>query len=658
MLTGERWKAEMDRHDFPHPPFNDADLPEDADVLPALTCPTCGADLIDDDRFLSQRVCSGCGRHFSLPARDRIDLIIDAGTFRPLPALPAPLAEVANDQMSVSDRIAEHRERPVLDETIVSGTAAIGGKPAVVIALDDHLVGAQIGALGAEKIIVALEHALARRLPVVAICAGGAARTHAGPLAMVQGSRLAAMASQLQLAGVPMVAVLTHPTSAGVFSSFASQCDLIFAEPGTQLGVALTAGPSLDAVERAVSDGALLAHGWIDGVVPRPALRQHLDVLLDLLGRRGKGFLGNGETAEVEPTHIGREASREGVALAQHPDRPHGRVYLDRLLSPFIELRGDRVAADDRQVICGIGRLEQRAVAIVVQDRTAEATPNDTTAAIRKVTRLARLAGRFEMPLLLVVDAPDAAGTTMIAPDEALAVAKLSSMLSMLPVPVISLAIGQVQGTLGSTLMTGDRRLMQEHATWQLAGSAISRGGRFPVPPSGSEAALPRSARACERLGLIDGVVPEPTPAAHADPTWAAMRVKGALVRLLAELSSSGPRRLVESRHLRHRTLGQETEEGRAAIRVELRELQEWQHSVAKSIEDWRGRWEQRLAQQPRLTFQRPDLGEIANRFQRPDLGDITNRFQRPDLGELATRLRARRQELLERAGRAERPPE
>jgi hypothetical protein len=206
--------------------------------------------------------------------------------------------------------------------------------------------------------------------------------------------------------------------------------------------------------------------------------------------------------------------------------------------------------------------------------------------------------------------------------------------------------------------MTGDRRLMQEHATWQLAGSAISRGGRFPVPPSGSEAALPRSARACERLGLIDGIVPEPSPAAHADPAWAATRVKGALVRLLAELSGSGPRRLVESRHLRHRTLGQETEEGRAAIRVELRELQEWQHSVAKSIEDWRGKWEQRLAQQPRLTFQRPDLGEIANRFQRPDLADITNRFQRPDLGELATRLRARRQELLERAGRAERPQE
>jgi acyl-CoA carboxylase subunit beta len=646
----------MDRDMYPH--SGDVERTDDLDALPALTCPTCEADLIDDELFLSHRVCSHCGRHFSLRARDRIDLIVDSGSFRPILTQPAALVDVDNDQMSVSDRIAEHRERPVLDEAIVTGTAAIGGKQAVVIALDDHLVGTHIGALGADKIIIGLEHALARRLPVVAICAGGAARTHAGPLAVVQGSRLASTASQLQLAGVPMVALLTHPTSAGVFSSFASQCDLIFAEPGTQLGVALAAGPSLDAVGRSVSDTALLAHGWIDGVVPRPGLRQHLDVLLDLLGRRGKGAVWSGTQPQRE-TAAGASAGRDAAAaLVRHPERPHGRVYLDRMLSPFIELRGDRVAADDRQVICGIGKLEQMAVAVVVQDRTERPAPNDTTAAIRKITRLARLAGRFEMPIMLIVDAPDSEGTSMIAPDEALAIAKLSSMLSMLPVPVVSLAVGQVQGILGGALMTGDRRLMQEHATYKLAGSAIARGGRFPVPPSGSEAVLYRSARECERLGLIDGIIPEPSPAAHADPGWAAATVTSALVRVLTELSTSGPRRLVESRHQRHRVLGQETEEGRAAIHLELRELQEWQHSVAKSIEDWRSRWEQRLAQQPRLTFQRPDLSDLANRFQRPELTDLTSRFQRPDLGDLATRLRARRQELLERAGRADRPQE
>lgn len=638
----------MDRHSFSD--LDTVDHTDDLTDLPALTCPTCESDLVDDELFLSHRVCSRCGRHFSLPARARVDLIVDAGSYRPITTQVSALAELDNDQISVSDRIAEHRERSVLDEAIHTGTAMIGGKPAVIIALDDHLVGTHIGALGAEKIILGMEHGLARRIPVVAICAGGAARTHSGPLAMVQGARLAATASQLQVAGVPIVAILTHPTSAGVFSAFASQSDLIFAEPGTQLGVALAAGPSLDAVGQAVGDVALLEHGWIDGVVPRQGLRHHLDVLLDLLGRRGKGA----PWSASEPA-AGVAAIHDGDGLVQHPDRPQGGFYLERLLTPFIELRGDRVAADDRQVICGIGRLDQMAVAVVVQDRATAPSPDDATAALRKVTRLARLAGRFEMPLVLVVDGSASEMPTTIAPDEALAVAKLNSMLSMLPVPVISLAVGRVGGILGGTLMTGDRRLMQAQATWRVVASANARAGRFPVPPAGSDAVHERSARECERLGLIDAIVPEPEPAAHADPAWAAAMVRSALSRQVAELAGSGPRRLIESRQQRHRVLGQETAEGRAAIRGELRELQEWQQSVARSLEDWRMRWEQRLANQPRLTFQRPDLGEFANRFQRPDLTELASRLQRPDLGELAARMRQRRQEIMERAGRADR---
>jgi hypothetical protein len=116
------------------------------------------------------------------------------------------------------------------------------------------------------------------------------------------------------------------------------------------------------------------------------------------------------------------------------------------------------------------------------------------------------------------------------------------------------------------------------------------------------------------------------------------MTLKGALTRSLAELANTGPRRLLETRHRRHRQLGQETEEGLAAMRVEMREWQEVQQSVAKSIEDFRERFGQRMANQPRLSFQRPDLSE------------------------LATRLRARReelrQELLERAGRGDRSGE
>lgn len=587
---------------------NDIDFNDSFDDLPALTCPACGADLVDDELFLNHRVCSSCGRHFSMPARERVDLVIDSGSFRPIRTGHAELTDLDNGQISALDRIAEMRERPVLDEAIVSGSATIGGKRIVVIALDEHLVGSHIGALGTEKIIVGMEVALTRRVPVVAICAGGGARTHAGPLAMVQGARLAAISAQIQVAGIPMIAVLTHPTSAEVFGSFASQCDIIFAEPGTQLGVTLSAGPSFDAVERSMPEEMLLEHGWIDGVLSRVALRQHLDDLLSLLGHRPHGNAPDGGD-------IPNGGNTPRNAFNEHGDRPLGMDYIDRMTSTFIEIRGDRVDTDDRRVVCGLGRIDQMAVAIVAQDRSATGK-SDTTSAIRKVQRIARIAGRFELPLMLIVDAPPSQEPGRVLPNESLASAKLSSILSMLPVTVISVATGRVQGVLASVMMMGDRRLMLEHATYSLSGSARAPGGRIPMQPTDRDERHDWPARECERLGLIDAVVPEPDPGAHAGPGWAAITLRTTLLRELRSLANTGPRRLVESRHERHRMLGQETEEGQAAIRLELREWQELQQSVSKSIEDWRGRWEQRMANQPRLPFQRPDLGEIANRIR------------------------------------------
>lgn len=609
------------------------DLADPFDELPSLTCPVCGEDLVDDELFISYRVCGECGRHFSVPARERVNLIVDSGSFWGIPGMSPIDVERDNDQISALDRIAELHERPLLDEAIVTGSATIGGTQVVTIAMDDHLLGSHIGALAAEKIIVGLEYALARRLPVIAICAGGAARTHVGPLAMVQGARLAAVSAQVQVAGVPMVAILTHPTSAEVFSSFASQCDLIFAEPGTQLGVTWSSAPSLDAAEQALSGETLLTHGWIDGVVVRSDLRQHLTDLLDLLVKRGSGVF-----SITSPTSDrSRPATEEDEtsAVAQHLDRPRGLDYLTRMLSPFIEIRGDRVDGDDREVVCGIGRLDETAIAIVAQDRSVP-NASDSTTSIRKVQRIARLAGRFEMPLVLLVDSPEGSAVDTVKPDTSLAIAKLSSMMAMLPVPVVSVGVGTVKGVLGNVMMTGDRRLMLEHATYHLSGVSAGRVGRFPLPPAGMGHDWP--ARECERLGLVDTIVPEPRAGAYADPGWAAMTLKGALIRSLAELANMGPRRLVETRHRRHRDLGQETEAGRAAIRLEMREWQEVQQSVTKSFEDLRERFGQRMANQPRLSFQRPDLGELAARL----------RVRREEL----------RQELLERAGRGDRSGE
>lgn len=586
-------------------------LEMDAEDELSLTCPSCGADLVPDLLFLKFRVCANCGRHFAMPARERVELLVDDGSFRDLREAAA-IADLDNDQVSALDRIADRRERPILDEAIVSGTGTIGGTRCVVIALDDQYVSSQIGALGAEKILVALEHAHVRRLPVVAVAAGGAASVQVGPLAAVQGARIASVAAQVRQAGVPMISVLTHPTSASVFSTFASHADLIVMEPGAHVGVSWSAGLSIDDVGRSLDEEDMLRHGWIDGVVARPALRTHLEHVLALLTRR-----------QVDETvHETREIA-EGTAAG---------VALTAMLSSFIEIRGDRVDSDDRHIVAGIGRLDDHIVAIAAQDPSVSSP--DHRAALRKVQRVANLAGRFEMPLILVADASMDSRPDHVTPGESLAAAKLGNSIAMLPVSVVSVGAGRVQGITSAVLMTGDRRLMLDGGFYHLPVGSTARGGRVPSQAAGQY----WSANECERLGLVDGIVDAPPASASADPGLPAKMLYTELDYLLTELSRVGPRRLVETRRRRHRTLGQETEAGLAAIRGELREWQDVQQSMAKSLEEWRERMGQRVASQPRLNFQRPDLGEIAAR--------------------LKARQEALRQDLLERAGRGDRSGE
>lgn len=583
-----------------------------------ITCPSCDADLSTDASFLTYRVCAACGRHFSMPAIERAIATVDAGTFRLLQASP----QIATDedmQSSSLDRLASVRERSVVEEAIVTGSGELGGTPVIVIALDDQLVGSQIGALGAEKIILALEHAQSRRTPVMVIIAGGSSVIRSGPLAVVQGARIANMASQVQAQGIPMIGILTHPTSAAVFSSVASLCDLLFAEPGASVGVVWAADRPLDALFQAVGESDLLENGWIDGILPRPAQHDRLASIIGLISRH---------SVDVAPID---------VSLPTELDRPLVE-YLDVVVAPFTELRGDRVEFDDRGVVTGIGAIGEVPVAVAVQDSRGS---TNTTAAIRKIQRLARFAGRFELPLVMVVDGKQPEQPFCVTPAESFAAAKLSAMMSVVPIPVVSVGAGTVQGLVSNMMMFGDRRLMTGHASYRLNGPTSG----MPRIHGVQTAETPEwSARECLRMGLIDQVIEMPEGGVSADPWLAVRMLREDVHAAVLELSRLGPRRLIERRAHEHRELGN-TEAGIASVLGELREWQDVQQSVRGSIEEWREKLEQRVGNS--------DWRErLEQRPQRPN-------FQRPDLGELAARLKSRQErlkhELLERAGKSER---
>lgn len=594
-----------------------------------LACPSCGSDLTVDELFLVFRVCQSCHRHFSIPSRERIGSFVD----------PSSLHEFGMDTsartfetvLPGAEGLSERHDLRVLGDAVVTGTARIGGAETVVVALDDHLVGASLGALMVEKIIVAFEFARTQHCPVVILCAGGSARTQAGPLAVVQSGRLAASAARLHMDGVPLLAVLTHPTSGWIFRALVSQCDLVFAEPGARVGIGATAADDLPG-SRSRTAEMLLADGWVDEIVDRTALRGKLSTLFDLLAFRGLVRAG----PHVPATEVAGPASWQALTALRNPGRPAAGFYLSTLVSSLTLLTGDRVEGEDPGTICGLGRFDSVTIAFAVVDHPHPAgEERSESIAARKIMRLAKLAGRLELSLLILVNGDRPGYPVAPTVESAQAVASLAGMLAMLPVPVISVAIGEVSGSLATSLMSVDRQFMQENAilasTTTVPGLSPDRSSPVHHPTDRPERGSILTARESMRLGLIDGVIGEPGEGAHTNPDDAAAAVRAALQHAFAELAGTGQRRLLDTRHQRQRSLGQSTPAGLAAARSELWDLQEWQQSLTRSIDDWRERWEQRRGTAPRIALHRPDLGDIADR------------------------LRARRAGLLERAGRGDR---
>jgi acetyl-CoA carboxylase carboxyl transferase subunit beta len=290
-------------------------------------------------------------------------------------------------------------------------------------------------------------------------------------------------------------------------------------------------------------------------------------------------------------------------------------------MSAFVELHGDRVAADDPAVICGIGRLAGMTVALIAQERgrggerERRRAGRMRPAGYRKALRLMRLAGHLELPLLALIDTPGVErGPDAEADGIGVVLAQSLALLSVLPVPIVSVVIGEGGSAGALALAVGDRMLMQEHAVY----SVVCAEGKGPLrlhhthAGEGDESCLNLTARECLRLGVIDAIVPEPSPAAHLDPDAAAIALQAAILRNLADLGGTGPRRLVDARARKISRLGQATAESRAATRHEVRELIDLQReALARSLGDLRGRWESRqrgLPSLPKLHMPRPDL--------------------------------------------------
>jgi acetyl-CoA carboxylase carboxyl transferase subunit beta len=552
-------------------------------------CLFCGVNLTDSDTYHRYRVCPECRFHHSIPARQRIDLLADPGSFKEVNRFLTSIDPLSfSGKEPYEERLHEAQRRTGLTEAVVTGVCTIGGNPTVISVLDFGFMGGNMGGVVGEKVALAFELAIKRKIPAVSIVSSGGARLQEGMLSLMQMAKTSAAAKRLHSQRLPHVSVLTNPTSGEVYASFANLGDVVLAEPKALIGFAPlrvvqeVSGKPLPEGSHTAEDH--LKHGMIDQIIDRTKLRQLLSVLLDLLNARYRLTVTKKAKSYPVPEHPGEQAWQT-VQLARHQKRPTAWDYISRITSSFIELHGDRHNGDDRAVICGVAELSGEAVVIIGQERShneGRAYPEG----FRKAQRAMRLAAVFGMPVITLIDTPGAypgieAEERGIGP----AIASTLALMSDLPTPIVSAIIGEGGSEGALALGVADRILMQEHAIYSVispegAASIIYRDTKKAKEMA---SALKLTATDCKELGVIDTIVPEPEGGAHTDPDEAARLLKNAIIRDLLESQQLTLVKLVKNRYKKFRRMGEYSSYFRAAISKEVADLQELlQRGVSK----------------------------------------------------------------------------
>ena len=550
------------------------------------SCLVCNASLVDSQLYARYRVCHVCRFHYSMTARERIDSLADPGSFREINRSIISLDPLSfSSRASYTQRIFRDQRRTGLTEAIVTGTCTVGGSPAMLVVLDFGFMGGTMGCVVGEKVALALEQAAKRKLPALAVVTSGGSRIQEGVLSLMQMAKTAMAANQLNDKGLPFISLLANPATGQAYASFANLADVVVAEPGAIVGY------SPLRVLQETSDQPLptgshtaeshLKHGMLDGVVDRTQSRDLLAVLLDLLGPqyrlapRRKGQKQQPETQRIQAWH--------SVQLARHESRPSSLDYIGRIFTSFVELHGDRAFGDDESLICGLGHLGGQTVIVIgqQQDRggsTGRHSDGRTSPeGFRKAQRALRLASKFDIPLVTLIDTP--------GPDESVeaeerglgnAIAATMALMARLNVPSISVVIGE--GGSGGALALGvaDRVLMMENAIYSAISPEDAAELIYRDEARADEVAesLRLTAQDCRDLGIIDLVVPEPPGGAHTNPDEAARQLRRSLLHELAELQGISKRRMLKNRYKKFRNMGEYSSHFRAAITREVNALQ------------------------------------------------------------------------------------
>ena len=249
-----------------------------------VKCDNCKEILYKEDLHKNLSVCPNCGKHFRLSARRRIKQIADEGTFK----------EIGEDILTKNPlhfegymkKVESLKEKTKIDEAVKCGICEIEGQKAVLGVMDGNFLMGSMGQAVGERITLAIETAIKKKLPLVMFCVSGGARMQEGIVSLMQMAKTSAAIAKLNESGLLYISVFTDPTTGGVTASFASLGDIILAEPKALIGFA---GPRVieQTIKQKLPEGFqrsefLLEHGFIDKIVERKDMKETLSKLIRL----------------------------------------------------------------------------------------------------------------------------------------------------------------------------------------------------------------------------------------------------------------------------------------------------------------------------------------------------------------------------------------
>ncbi|MBT2440250.1 acetyl-CoA carboxylase [Streptomyces sp. ISL-36] len=384
-----------------------------------------------------------------LAARAVIALVTDDFTpLRPPSGAVAPAPDGPIGWAGYDASRARAAEATGVEESVVYGTATVGGRAVVLVAFEFGFLGGSLGRAAGDRLVAAYGTAAERRLPLVSLVATGGSRMQEGMVALTQLQRVAAATVRLRESGVPHVAVLRDPSTGGGWATVGAGADVVLALPGAQVAFAGSRVRPQHADPAAYTAEDQWRHGHVDALVPPEELRDTLALWLRLLTASTVPSQGGGrESGGPAPAPPPRALVTVGpsgtgwaaVTRARDPRRARAGAYLDAYFEERAAVRGDRAGGVDPGVECGFGVHDGRVVAYAAQDGSAT-----RPAGFRTAARLVRLADRLGIPVLTLVDTPGAANDAEAERSGAgPAIADAFTAIAGARVPVTSLLIGE-----------------------------------------------------------------------------------------------------------------------------------------------------------------------------------------------------------------------